>query len=147
MGIFLRLLQEHLNKTLPESPSPFGRWLNPIVRKAEPGEFELEFIVRQEMTNPAGTVHGGVIAAMLDETIGIMMFCLSEPNFKASINLVTDFLSPAKTGDQLLVKARVTKQGRNLFHGVAEMYRITDMRLIATGSSHMYSKTSAENPV
>lgn len=142
MNVFLELLQENINKTLPESPSPFGRWLDPTVRKADLGEFDLEFTVRQEMTNPAGIVHGGVIASMLDETIGLMMYCLSEPDFKASINLVTDFLSPAKTGDHLLVKARVTKQGRNLFHGVAEMYRLADMRLIATGSSHMYKQNA-----
>ena len=142
MSVSLKLLQENINKTHPESPSPFGRWLDPIVRKADLGELDLEFTVRQEMTNPAGIVHGGVIASMLDETIGLMMYCLSEPDFKASINLVTDFLSPAKTGDLLLVKARVTKQGRNLFHGVAEMYRLSDMRLIATGSSHMYSKNA-----
>ncbi len=140
MGKFLSILQSRINETLPDSPSPFGRWLDPIVRKAEQGDFEFEFVVREEMTNPAGIVHGGVLAAMLDETLGVMMYCLSEPSFKASINLVTDFLFPAKTGDNLLVKARLTKQGRNLYHGVAEMYRISDMRLIATGSSHMYSK-------
>ena len=142
MPTFLEVLNDNIGQTLPGSPSPFGRWLNPIVRKADHGEFELEFLVREDMTNPAGIVHGGVISSMIDETIGVMMYCLSEPDFKASINLVTDFLSPATPGDSLLVKAFATKHGRNLFHAVAEMYRVSDQRLIATGSSHMYGKSS-----
>jgi len=138
---FLEILQSNIDQTLPGSPSPFGRWLNPVIRKAERGDFELEFLAREDMTNPAGIVHGGVLAAMIDETIGVMMYCLSEPTFKASINLITDFLAPAKPGDSLLVKATIKKEGKNLFHAVAEMYRVQDGRIIAVGSSHNFAKS------
>jgi acyl-coenzyme A thioesterase 13 len=135
----LEALKAHIGRTLPKNPSPFGVWLDPIIRSVEHGVLELEFLVRDEMTNPAGIMHGGVTASMIDETIGMMMYCLGEPHFKASINLVVDFLSAARPGDTLLVKAKLTKQGRNLFHAVAEMIRKDDLRLIATGSAHMYS--------
>lgn len=140
METYLEKLQKNSNAPLSESPSPFGRWLNPIVRVASEGYLELEFLVRDDMTNPAGIIHGGVIASMLDETIGIMMYCLPQESFRPSINLITDFLSPAKPGDKLLVKAKVTKQGKNLLHGMAQMYRLEDQRIIATGSAHHYQK-------
>jgi acyl-coenzyme A thioesterase 13 len=132
-------LRAHIGQTLKHYTSPFGSWLNPIIRTAEHGELELEFLVRDDMSNPAGIMHGGVTASMIDETIGMMMYCLGEPHFKASINLVVDFLSAARPGDTLLVKAKLTKQGRNLYHGVAEIIRKDDQRLIATGSAHTYS--------
>ena len=135
----LEALKAHIGQTLPKNPSPFGVWLNPIIRSVEHGELELEFLVREDMSNPAGIMHGGITASMIDETIGMMMYCLGEPHFKASINLVVDFLAPARPGDTLLVKAKLTKKGKNLFHALGEMIRKDDHRLISTGSAHMYS--------
>jgi len=137
---FTKILKEHIGMPFPESRSPFGRWLNPVIASVEHGALELEFTIREEMTNPAGITHGGVISAMIDETIGVMMFCLNAPHFKPTINLVVDFLGSSRQDEVVRVKARVTKQGKNLYHAIAEMFRASDGRLIATGSSHMYAK-------
>lgn len=73
------------------SPSPFMRWLKPIVLSAEQGALEFEYTVRAEWLNPAGNLHGGVTAAIIDDIIGATLFSLNEPDFYTTINLGVDY--------------------------------------------------------
>lgn len=70
----LEILQSFKGKEFTESPSPFMKWLKPKVLDVEPGYVSMEYRVRKEMTNPIGTLHGGVTAAIIDDIIGAAMF-------------------------------------------------------------------------
>ena len=73
---------------------------------------EFQFEVRKEMTNPAGTLHGGVICGMFDHCIGVNFMILGTENFFPTINLNVDFFGAVKEGDTVIVKTNVVKRGK-----------------------------------
>lgn len=83
----LALLQASIGKEFSDSPSPLGRWLQGVVRAAEKGTIMMEFIVRDEMTNSVGFMHGGAIAAVIDDMIGATILSLGRTKFYTSVNL------------------------------------------------------------
>lgn len=137
-----QFFKSHIGKSYPDDFITFGKWLEPIVRVVERDRLVLEFVGRKEQANPTGNIHGGIIAALIDETIGAMMFYIGEPHFKSSINLSVNFLSGCRPEDVLLVDARVVKSGRTLTFGQATITRKDDSKLIATGSCNFIITTA-----
>jgi uncharacterized protein (TIGR00369 family) len=130
----LAYFKSHIGRGYPENTKSFGKWLEPIVREVEPKRLVLEYLIRSEQANHAGLAHGGVIASIIDETIGAMMVYIGDPHFKASINLSIDFISTCRPGDVLLAEARLVKYGNTLSFGECIITRKDDTRLIAKGS-------------
>jgi len=129
--------KSHIGKSYPKDMNTFGAWLQPIIKKVEREELHLEFALRPEEGNPAGTVHGGGIAAIIDETIGAMMYYTGEPHFKSTINLSVDYLNSCRPGDMILCRARLVKAGKTLLHATADILREDDGKIIASGSSSL----------
>ncbi len=131
------LIVEYLRIQQPgQSPSPAGNWLNGKLIDAEPGEITVEFEVLKAMTNPVGTLHGGVLSLMADEVIGIATFSLNNEYMYTSINLVVDFLSSAKIGDTITAKASIVRKGRNVIN-VECLLTNQNGKLIGKASSNM----------
>ena len=136
----LTKLKAHLGKDLSDSPSPFGAWLNGIVRKAELGALEIEFIVRKEMTNTAHIMHGGSIAAIMDDTMGMTVASLGHETFFTTVNLSIDYLSSAKEGDVILAKTKINREGRHIVNIECEIVT-PEGKLLSKGMSNLF-KTS-----
>jgi uncharacterized protein (TIGR00369 family) len=69
---------------------------------------------RAEFCNPAGFVQGGILSAMLDDSMGSAAFVMSDGKFyTTTISLTVNFLAPAKPGP-LIVEAQVTQLGRSI---------------------------------
>ena len=66
----------------------------------------------EQHLNIAGTVHGGVIASMIDTAMGRAVRAVTEES-TATSQLTVTFLDPAKPGP-LVATARVTKRGSML---------------------------------
>ncbi len=60
------------------SPSPFMNWLKPVAVAAEYGSLTFEYKIREEMTNPMGHLHGGVIAGIIDDIMGATVYSLEK---------------------------------------------------------------------
>ena len=103
----LAILKSYIGREFSESPSPFMRWLNPIVVSAEEGKVEFQYTVRGEWLNPMGNLHGGVSAAIIDDVIGVTMFSLNEKSFITTINNSIDYFSTAKEGDNNSAQTQV----------------------------------------
>lgn len=136
----LAKLQARLGKNLSDSPSPFGAWLNGIVRKAELGVLEIEFTVRKEMTNSAQIMHGGAIAAIMDDTMGMTVACLGHDTFFTTVNLSLDYLSSAKEGDVIIAKTKINREGRHIVNIECEIVTL-EGKLLSKGMSNLF-KTS-----
>jgi len=106
-----------------ESPSPYMQWLRGRLDRAEEGRVEVSFSVREEMCNPAGILHGGVISGMLDEVAGIAVFSLGRDTFFTSINLQVDFLRPANLDEEVKVVAEVIRAGERIIHVETQMLK------------------------
>jgi acyl-coenzyme A thioesterase 13 len=109
-------LQNSIGKHMETSVSPVGCWLNGKLTSVEEGSIALEFVVRQDMTNPVGVLHGGIAATMLDDVVGMMVYALGREFAYTSVNLNCDFLHAARLGDILQVSGRVIRAGKNIIH-------------------------------
>ena len=77
----------------------------------EAGSIFLSFTAADEFTNPAGTVHGGFITAMLDECMGSAIEGLTDARFlPATVSMSTDFIRPVRPG-KILGEGHITSMG------------------------------------
>lgn len=130
-----QLLQSFIGKPFSGSPSPFAKWLNGTVISVDENSVEFQFEIRKEMTNPAGTLHGGVICGMFDDCIGINFMILGTDNFFPTINLNVEFFSAVQEGDTVIVKTNVIKRGKSVINVKADMF--SSERIIASATSNL----------
>ena len=65
--------------------------------------------------NPNGSIHGGVIAAIVDDAVGcVFMSLAAEDTLPATASLTIDYVRPAFA--PLRIEARVSSAGRSLMH-------------------------------
>jgi uncharacterized protein (TIGR00369 family) len=116
----LEIFRASIGKRLEGAP-PFTTWLDGRIVSCEPGRIEIRFVVRPEMANPAGLLHGGVQAAIHDDVIGMAGITLEEGAFMLSIDLHVNFLGKARVGQSLKARARFVRTGRRISHAVCEI--------------------------
>jgi uncharacterized protein (TIGR00369 family) len=122
MNPILEMFKAHIGKPMSDVAPPLTQWLGGTLLKAELGSFEMSFTVRKEMTNPAGLLHGGIHASILDDIIGMTVAALGLANLYVSINLHIDFLAPAKIGETVVAKSTIIRSGKTIVNAVAEIY-------------------------
>ncbi len=137
----LSLLKQAVGQTMERSPSPFGRWLNGTLLEVEEGFAVCSFEVRENMSNPLGLIHGGALAAIADEVIGIASATLNLKGRYVSVSLNTEFLNSAKTGDTILAKARIDRAGKTLIHGSCEILHADKQKVVALATCNLVSIT------
>ncbi|MHA3786902.1 PaaI family thioesterase [Flavobacterium hauense] len=131
------ILKANIGKEVTESPSPFMAWLRPVVLKVEEGSLTFQHTIRKEMTNPFGTLHGGITAAIIDDAIGATLISYGEPYFYVSVNLVIDYLSAAREGDVVLADTAIIKKGSQVVNAQCEVWNADRTRLIAKGYTNL----------
>lgn len=78
------------------------------------GSARLELDAGEEHLNPAGTVHGGVLATLVDTAMGMAVrSATGEDDVPATSQLTVTDLTPGKPG-RLVATADVRKQGEHL---------------------------------
>jgi uncharacterized protein (TIGR00369 family) len=83
-------------------------------RTADDGTARLELDATEEHLNDAGTVHGGVLATLVDTAMGQAVRSLSgDDDVPATSQLTVTYLRGGKPG-HLAVVGRVSKQGEHL---------------------------------
>lgn len=120
------------------TPTPLTQWLSPRILEAKEGQLTIRYDVRKDMLNPAGTLHGGVTAAIVDDTIGATIYTLDQPYFYTTINNVIDYFSPTKEGDVITVKTQIIKKGRQFINAQCEIYSESTDRMLARGISNLF---------
>ena len=81
--------------------------------EASDGTARLEVDVDERHLNPAGAVHGGMLATLVDTTMGAAVRSTVEDDSPATSQLTVTYLRPGKPG-KLSVTARVSKSGDSL---------------------------------
>ena len=133
----LIIFQSFTGKEITKSPSHFMNWLKPTLIAAEKGSLHCSYIVRKEMTNPYGILHGGITAGIIDDLIGATVYILGLNARYTTVNNNIDYFAPANEGDIITAKTSVVKQGRTIINLQCEVYLPTKNRLIAKGYSNM----------
>jgi len=94
-------------------PPPAAALLGWKAERIDPehGEAEVSFTATEAFTNPMGTVQGGFLAAMLDDTLGPALVCTLGPaEFPLTLELKVNYLRPARPG-QLRGIGRIVHRG------------------------------------
>jgi uncharacterized protein (TIGR00369 family) len=82
--------------------------------RPEQGWIRIGFDGRREFCNPAGFIQGGILGAMLDDTMGPAVFVMTDGRlYTATITMTVNFLAPAKVG-RIVGEATVTQLGRTV---------------------------------
>lgn len=140
---FIELLRSQIGNIITESPSPFLNWLQPTVLDAEEGRLVFSYRIRNEMTNPAQILHGGVTAAIIDDIFGATMFSFGEQTFYTTINNSIDYFSPAREGDVIIAETSVIKKGRRFVNLQCEVWNEDRSRMLARGTTNMFRTDEA----
>jgi uncharacterized protein (TIGR00369 family) len=100
------------NITMP----PCAKLLGWRVLDARPkdGWIRILFDGKKDFCNPAGFIQGGILSAMLDDTMGPAVFVMTEGRlYTTTITMNVNFLAPAKPGP-ITGEATVTQLGRTI---------------------------------
>jgi uncharacterized protein (TIGR00369 family) len=81
-----------------------------------------EHIVPDEYQSYPGIVHGGIIAAMLDEVVGRVAMIGDHHHFMMSVKLEVKYRQPVPTESPLRIVGRVVKMRGRLGKAVGEIY-------------------------
>jgi uncharacterized protein (TIGR00369 family) len=105
-------LAKILNGELPEAP--ISKLLGWKYLEFDPSSqvLKVEMQARPDFVNPAGFIHGGMLAAMLDETLSpTLALTLGPEEFAPTLEIKVNFISPAKVG-RVLGTGRIVSRGR-----------------------------------
>ncbi len=113
------------------------RWLNPTLLTVAEGMLSMRFEVRPEWLNPMQQLHGGIVAAIMDDAIGATVFSLGEPNFFATVSNQIDYFGRAGLGETIEARTEIIKRGRQLIHAQCTLWNADGSRMLAKGSSNL----------
>jgi uncharacterized protein (TIGR00369 family) len=92
----------------------FAQRLGVEVESADDGSARVRFEAREEHLNPAGTLHGGVLATLVDTAMGTAVRSATDDgDVPATSQLTVTYLRPGTPG-QVEVTARVRTRGEHL---------------------------------
>jgi uncharacterized protein (TIGR00369 family) len=95
---------------------PVAKLLGWHLLDARPNEgwLKVGFDGKPEFCNPAGFVQGGILSAMLDDTMGPAVMAMTEGKFyTATIGLTVNFMASARPG-LLVAEAKVIQLGKTI---------------------------------
>jgi uncharacterized protein (TIGR00369 family) len=120
---------------------PCARLLGLDILDAKPhdGWVRIRFEAKAEFCNAVGDIQGGILAAMLDDTMGpAVLITTNAEMLPATIDMHVSFLAPAKPGP-LIGEAMVVQLGKTV--GFVEARLADEMGLIvarATASVRLF---------
>ena len=104
-----------------------------IDARPKEGWIKVGFDGKAEFCNPAGFVQGGLLSAMLDDTMGPAVMIMTEGKlYTTTISLTVNFLAPARPGP-ITAEAKVTQLGKTIAF-VEGKLTAEDGTLLATAS-------------
>ena len=118
-------------------PNDFDSQIPPtfISCDAEQNSIVCSFDVKQSFGNPNGTMHGGLIAAMIDSAQGstIAAICGLDTRI-VTVSLQISYLQPTLVGQPLFVRVRLQQAGGHIAYCSAEAWQ-QEGKIAATTSA------------
>lgn len=94
-------------------PAPYGdspgHW---EFLESSGGEARMSWTPTPDMANPFGSVHGGIVATVIDESCGAALMPLIETPSAPTVSLNVEYLHPVSVGGTFSVLSEVVRKGR-----------------------------------
>ena len=121
------------------APGSIAEMMNFRFESCANGDIVLTCQTMPWMRNPAGTLHGGLCATILDQAMGFVSYCLKAGEGTApAIHLAVDYHRPLCPGEQVYVRVHVVNVSRNLMNLTAEAYQAFCPEKICLSGSGVY---------
>jgi uncharacterized protein (TIGR00369 family) len=105
------------------------QWVDP-----DDGTIAMAYPPKPELANPGGGINGGILATMLDMTMGGALIATCQADeIPTTIEIKVNYIRPAML-DTLVSEGRVIRKGRSIAFLAAEL-RTTGGDLIATATA------------
>ncbi|WP_454255136.1 PaaI family thioesterase [Pseudomonas sp. Marseille-Q8238] len=119
--------------SLPRS-SPLLDLLGPFYCKGSGLQLEIGLRTDSRHANGRGTLHGGVLATLMDVGMGYAMAFSSEPPLPlVTASMTLDYLDAVQIGEWLVVRLEHAKRGRQMAFATASLQ--VDERVVARASA------------
>jgi acyl-CoA thioesterase len=94
----------------------FSKWLGIQILEIREGYSKTSMVVREEMINGLGIVHGGIAFSLADSTFAFA--CNNRNNLSVALDTSINFLKPVHVGDTLIAEAKEIHNGKStgLYH-------------------------------
>ena len=94
----------------------FSQWLRITVIEIKEGYSKIKMLVREEMINGLGVVHGGIAFSLADSAFAFA--CNSRNNLSLALDTAINFIKPVHPGDELIAESKEIHNGKGtgLYH-------------------------------
>ena len=89
----------------------FSQWLGIEVLEVSEGYSKIKMIVREEMINGFGIVHGGIAFSLADSAFAFA--CNNRNNLSVALDTSINFTRPVHVGDILTAEAKEVHNGKS----------------------------------
>ncbi len=103
-------------------------------------QWTVEYRVEPWMRNPFGTMHGGIIATVFDNAMGILVRACTGREQCPTIDLSVSFMRPVSVESMLRVTARITSETKSLVHIYAQAQELGAEHICATATATFFLK-------
>jgi uncharacterized protein (TIGR00369 family) len=113
--------------------SPVTAAWEPLFMRELDGAVQLGLRVAQAHCNSRGFLHGGVIAALADNAMGLSFVVARGEGSAVTLSLSVDYIASAKIGQWLTIAPRVLKAGQSI--GFVDALILADDQVIARANA------------
>jgi uncharacterized protein (TIGR00369 family) len=114
--------------------NPFWEYIHLEVLSSSNGTANVKCNVFENILNSSGSVHGGVLATLIDTSIGNAVISTLDSNqTTVTVDLNVKYVKPAR-GNALLAKASLSHKGGKLTFGTSEIFDDNN-NLVAIGTA------------
>jgi acyl-CoA thioesterase len=89
----------------------FSRWMGIEVLEIKEGYSKIKMLVRKEMVNGFGIVHGGIPFSLADSAFAFA--CNNRNNLSVALDVTITFTKAVNIGDELTAEAKEVHNGRS----------------------------------
>jgi uncharacterized protein (TIGR00369 family) len=118
--------------------APFTELIGAMLEKAGEGHARLTLTCNSQHIGPDGHVHGGVITALMDSSVGIAISRLRGEEERAraphaTIEMNTTFFARAEAGDEIEVDGHISLMTDSIIAGESEARIAASRKVLARG--------------
>jgi acyl-coenzyme A thioesterase 13 len=140
MPTYLEILQQVIGKDSQTSVSPVMRWLNPTLMGIQGNGLTYKYLIRKEMTNPFGNLHGGISALIIDDAIGATSMAFNPDYICLTVNNIIDYKGSANEGETIIAETVILDNEHRIISVQCEIWNADKSKLIAKGISRLLKK-------
>jgi uncharacterized protein (TIGR00369 family) len=125
----------------------FGTWLGMEFKEIQVGEIEYYLTIEKQHLATPKSVHGGVISALVDATLGVsgLSAVHKEGKVVSTIEYKLNFMSPVAVGELLVAYGKVEQKGKSILVISCEVLSKNTGKIVAKalGTFNSYDASKA----